>query len=110
MAKWCGMIGYGISKETSPDVWDAVIEEHFYAGDLLEITFRDQPTQHLNDDLVVSNSISIVADAFARENFAYMRYVEFMGAKWKISTAKVAYPRIVLTIGGVYNGDETGTK
>jgi len=110
MAKWYGVIGYGITKEIAPDVWEADIEEHEYVGDVLDITFRDQPTEHLNDNLTISNAISIVADSFARENFTYMRYVEFMGAMWKISNAKVQYPRIVLTIGGVYNGNTAGPE
>ena len=57
----------------------------------------------LNDDVNISNEISIVADPFAYQNFHAMRYVEFMGAKWKISSVEVQYPRLILTVGGVYN-------
>jgi hypothetical protein len=33
-----------------------------------------------------------------------MRYVEWMNARWKITSIDVKRPRVILTIGGVYNG------
>ena len=74
-----------------------------YYGELIRNTRRLQTTDQLNDNINVANEISIVADPFANENFHSMRYVEFMGAKWKISNVEVQYPRLILTIGGVYN-------
>lgn len=103
MAKFYGAIGYGKTVETKPGVYDEQITERSYFGDLIRNTRRLQSSDALNDDINVANEISIVADPFANENFHSMRYVEFMGAKWKISNVDVQYPRLILTIGGVYN-------
>lgn len=104
MAKFHGIIGYGITVETKPGVWKDQITEREYSGDLNKNTRRLQSSDQLNDNIVVSNEISILSDPFANENFHSIRYVEFMGAKWKITNVDVQYPRLVLTLGGVYNG------
>ena len=105
MAKFYGVIGYAITSETEPGIYEETIIERSYFGDLIKNTRRLQSSDKVNDDINISNSISIVADPYANENFHAMRYVEFMGAKWKISDVDVQYPRLVLTIGGVYNGE-----
>lgn len=104
MAKFCGVVGFAVSKETSPGIWSNVITEREYYGDVLSNTRRLQTIDQLNDDINVSNRISIVADAFANENFHSMRFVEYMGTVWKVSDVEVQRPRLVLTLGGVYNG------
>lgn len=104
MAKFYGVIGYAETVETKPGVWKEQITEKTYYGDLVRNIRKLQTTDQLNDDINVANEISIVADPFANENFHSMRYVEFMGAKWKISNVEVQYPRLILTTGGVYNG------
>lgn len=104
MAKWFGKIGFAETKETSPGVWAEEIVAHEYYGDVLRNSRRLQASDKLNDDINISNEISIVADPFANNNFHSMRYIEFMGAKWKITNVEVKYPRLVLTIGGLYNG------
>jgi hypothetical protein len=104
MAKWYGKIGYGSTGETSPGVWKETITEKNYYGDLTRNTRKLQSASQLNDDINIANELSIVADPFAYENFHSMLYVEFMGAKWKISSVEVQYPRLILTIGGLYNG------
>lgn len=103
MAKFYGKIGYAVTVETKPGVWKEDITEKTYYGDLIRNTRKLQTANQLNDDVNVANEISIVADPFANENFHSMRYVEFMGAKWKILNIEVQYPRLILTIGGVYH-------
>ena len=102
MAKFYGSIGYAETAETKPGVWEEVITERKYFGDIIRNSRRLQTADKLNDDITVSNEISIVADPFANQNFHSMRYVEFMGTKWKISNIDVQYPRLILTIGGLY--------
>jgi hypothetical protein len=104
MAKWYGTIGYAVTEEVKPGVWKEQITEREYFGDVIKNTRRLQSASQLNDDINISNEISIVADPFANENFHAMRYVEIMGAKWKISNVEVQFPRLLLTIGGLYNG------
>lgn len=103
MAKFYGPVGYAETVETAPGVYVEKITERRYFGDLTRNTRRLQSSETLNDDINVANEISIVADPFARENFHKMRYVVFMGAKWKISKVEVGYPRLILTIGGLYH-------
>lgn len=104
MAKFYGMIGYEITEETEPGIYEEKIVENAYIGDVIKNSRRLQDTGKVNDDITVSNRISIIADPFANNNFHSMRYVEIMGAKWKITEVEVEYPRLILTIGGLYNG------
>lgn len=106
MAKYYGKIGYAITEEVKPGVWKKKITEREYFGDVIRNNRRLQSSENLNDNIIVSNEISIVADPFANENFHSMLYVEFMGAKWKISNVDVQYPRLILTIGEAYNNGE----
>lgn len=103
MAKFYGSIGYAITVEVRPGVWKEQIETKNYYGELVRNTRRLQTTDQLNDNINVANEISILSDPFANANFHAMRYVEFMGGKWKITDVTVQYPRLILTIGGVYN-------
>lgn len=104
MGKWYGPIGYAETVEVKPGVWKDKITERKYSGELLQYSRNLQPSENLNDNINVANKISIIADPFAYQNFHSMKYVEFMGARWKISRVEVQYPRLILTIGGVYNG------
>lgn len=103
MSKFHGMIGFAVTKETSPGVYTEEFVEREYFGDLIRNTRRLQSGDHLNDDLNISNQISILADPYINGNIYAMRYAVFMGAKWKITDVQVQYPRLVLTLGGVYN-------
>ena len=107
MAKFHGPIGYAETVETVPGVWKEQITEREYDGDFIRNTRKLQSSDQLNDNINVANEISIVADPFAINNIFSMRYVEFMGAKWKISSVEVRYPRLILTVGGLYNVEQT---
>lgn len=106
MAKFYGPIGYSLTEETAPGVWMEKIIEHESIGDVVRNTGRWQNGEHLNDDITVNHTISIVADPFAFTNLYAMRYVKWMGTKWRITNIEVQAPRIILTIGGVYNAPE----
>ena len=108
MAKFYGKVGYAETVETpiGSGIWKETIVEREYYGDLIRNTRRLQSSQQVNDDINVSNEISILADPYANRNFHAMRYVEFMGAKWKIVSVEVRYPRLILSVGGVYNGEQ----
>lgn len=110
MAKYYGTIGFADTVEKDPlnhpGVFDEVVTERSYYGDVLANNRRYEKGDGLNDNLNVRNEISIVADPFAVENFVKMRYLTWFGSKWKITDAKVDFPRITLTVGGLYNGSE----
>lgn len=103
MGRFYGLIGYADNVETAPGVWEPVITERNYFGDVKKLSRRLQTIDQLNDNLTVNTEISIVADPFAYENFHTMRYIKWMGASWKITNVDVQRPRLVLSIGGVYN-------
>lgn len=103
MAKWFGMIGYAVTVETAPDVWEESVIEYAYYGDLIKNTRRLQTSEYLNDNINIANEISILADPFAFHNFHNMRYATYLGTKWKVTNVEVQYPRLILSLGGVYN-------
>lgn len=105
MGKFYGPIGYGVTTETSPGVWTPSIKERMYAGDILQNNRRVNQGESTNDNLDVSNRLSILADPYALNHFHTIKYVKWLGAAWKITTVDVQYPRLILTIGGVYNGE-----
>lgn len=105
MSKWVGKIGYAVTSESTdkPGIWTEDIIEKTYIGDVIKNNRRLQSTDTLNDNINISNEISIIADPFAQTNFHNIRYVTFMGSKWKVSNVDVQYPRLILSVGGVYN-------
>lgn len=103
MAKWYGVIGFAETKETSPGVWTEEIVERNYYGEVEKLRRRVQSSDGLNDNIMISNVISIMSEPFVESHCDVMRYVQFMGAKWKVTDVEVEYPRLKLTIGGVYN-------
>lgn len=104
MAKYYGAIGYAVTEETSPGIYEEMIKEYQYYGDVIRNSRRLNGASKVNDDITISNQISIVSDPFASNNFHMMRYATYMGSKWKITEVEVQYPRLILTLGGVYNG------
>ena len=106
MPKFYGKIGFAESVETAPGVWEEPIVERNYYGEVVRNTRKLVASNHLNDDISINNEISIIADPYAKDNFHSMRYVEFMGAAWEITSVEVQYPRLILSLGGVYNAKQ----
>lgn len=104
MNKFYGPVGYAVSVETRPGFYQDRIEEHNYYGDVLRNTSNwSTSTDSTNDDLNVNVQISIVADPFANNHFHSIKYVGLMGTKWKVKSVEPKYPRLILTLGGVFN-------
>lgn len=105
MAKWFGKIGYAITEAITPGEWVVpdLVERECY-GELTTDRRKRQNSGGVNDDITLSSTISIIADPFALQNCSYMAYAEIFGTKWKISDIEIQFPRLILTIGGVYNG------
>ena len=104
MARFYGAVGFSEQVETAPQTWDEGIVEHNYYGDVLRNSRRLEAGVSVNDDISITNQISIIADAYAEEHFFNMRYVVWQGVKWKAATVEVADRRLLITLGGVYNG------
>lgn len=107
-----GAVGYATSAETAPGVWSDIITEIMYRGDVIKNSRRlvdaELALQTSNNDISLENNFAIVADAYANENFMNMRYVNWNGHNWIITNVEVRRPRLVLTIGGLWNGDTPG--
>ena len=101
MTRWCGVIGYAETLEIEPGVWSEEFTERKYYGDLLRNSRRLQGSQQVNDDITISNQISILADPYAVQHFHAIRYAELFGTKWKVSSVEVQYPRLILELGGI---------
>lgn len=104
MAKYYGQIGYATVEETSPGVWVEEITERNYYGDVVRNRVNVQQGTTVNAGVTISKQISVIADPFAYENFTNMRYITYLNQKWSITGVDVEHPRLILTIGGVYNG------
>lgn len=103
MAKFYGKIGFKVLVEESLDKWIPSITEREYYGDILQFSRSLQNSGEVNDNVNITNKFSIVADPFAYENFSNILYVVWMGTKWKAESITVDYPRLEISIGGVYN-------
>ena len=105
MAKWFGKIWFATDVETRPGVHKEKLIPREYYGDLIRDTRRLQTVaDKLNDDVNISNRLSIVMDPYIGENIHAMRCAEFMGSVWKIETVEVSFPRLILDLGGLYHG------
>lgn len=108
MAKFHGFVGFVEYVETSPDVWKEVATEREYSGDLIRKNNRYVAGQAINDNLVINNQISIIADPYINQHFPSIRYVVWRGAKWKVTSVDDSkFPKTILTLGEVYNGQQT---
>lgn len=104
--KFFGPIGYAETVETAPDVWRPVITERSVYGDVIRNSRGLVEGDKVNNDITVGNSISIVADAYANEHFHAIKYLKWQGAYWIVSDVRVEPPRLILRLGGLYNGDK----
>ncbi len=102
--KYRGQIGFVEVTEKRPGVRTTIPVEYSYSGDVLKRSIRFQTTDSVNDSIGVQNQISILADPYARNHVGSMRYIKWMGTAWKITDVSVQYPRLILTLGGPYNG------
>ena len=106
LAKFYGAVGYAetVESETKPGVWEDHVTERMHYGDVQRLARSLIGADHLNDSISITNQISIIADPYAQNHFFEMRYVRYLGGVWKVTNVEVQTPRLVLTLGGLYNG------
>ena len=112
MPRCSGVIAYALTEETPPQsgVWTETITEKKYYGDIIRDNRKVVDQSQINDNINVSNNISVICNKFMLENLAHMKYISFMGSKWKISLVDVRPPRMIITLGGLYNVQQNGTS
>lgn len=105
MAKFFGEIGYVTKEETRPGIWENVIAEKQYSGEIYRFVRRWQNGTKVNDDVNISAQISVIADSYLLDNMHCVRYVKLNGVAWEVGSIEPQYPRLLLDLGGVYNGE-----
>lgn len=107
--KYYDKIGFWFDDvETEPGIFEPMVEEKYYAGDVIETRQRWENSDRQNDDLTLSNRISIISDMYLNQHLSSIKYATFMGGKWKVIGLDVKYPRVILDLGGVWNGIDEG--
>ena len=109
MAKYSGIVGYVLTEETRPGVFVPVVKERKMRGDVLALSKRYDGGDKVNENISLNHRISLIGDPFAFENFIYLKYVTYMGVRWEVSSVEVQKPRLILSMGGVYNVQATGS-
>ena len=104
MARFYGEVGFGSTVETKPGVWEDGIIERKFSGTVLRAVYQSATSDKVNDDVSLSNSISVVGNNYAFANLKGIRYVKFEGENWKVDSVEVRRPRLILSLGGVYDG------
>ena len=105
MAKWYGVVGYITTEETEPGVWKEVVTETKLFGDILEYSSRWSSSNKVNDDTEITARISVIASPFAYQNFSKIKFAEFMDTVWEVRSASPQDRRLILSLGGCYNGE-----
>ena len=103
MARFHGIIGYSELEETSPGIWSEKIVERTYTGDMTKNFVNADSSPRINTNVKLSNTISIYSDPYANSNLFNIRYLKYLGVKWKVESVEIAWPRLILTLGDVYN-------
>lgn len=106
MARFHGKVGYGIAVEDPPGsgVHKDRLTEHSYFGDVVDSSRKLDVTEKITGDISVNKTISIVADAYANDHFMWIKYVEWAGVLWVVTSVEPKRPRLILSLGSVYNG------
>lgn len=104
MAKYSGMVTYATQTETVPGVWEDVTTPYFMRGDVIRRSSQLQNDDKVNNDISLNHRVSLVGDAFAFENYYNIKHINIDGQEWKVTSVEVQHPRIIVTVGGVWNG------
>lgn len=109
MSKYYGSIGYVSTIETSPGVYEEIVTTRNYSGEVYRLSSSVSGSDSVNDSFNLNNQLSILADPYAYQNFHAIRFVNWLGSNWKVTSVEVQFPRLVLSLGGLYNGDTNGS-
>lgn len=110
MAKYYGKVGYADTQEVKSGVWEEIITERDFCGEDTRAISRWKTSTQLNDNEDIDKQISILADPFAMNNFMNIRYITVYGHRWKVNSVEVKYPRLILSVGGLYNGRDENRR
>lgn len=110
MAKYAGLVGYATQEEVSPGVWEDVIITRRMRGDILRATTSNQTSDNIHDEVTFNNRFSLIGDPYSKAHFQDMRFIHYAGRLWKVDSVELQHPRLIVEIGGRYNGPTEPTK
>lgn len=102
--RYSGMFGIAKQVEVAPGVWDDVITERPYIGDLIQTTERLEGAGTVNPVYKTTTSLSVVSDGVLRDRYDDIRYVVYRGVPWTVESSVLEEPRLTLYFGERYNG------
>lgn len=105
MARYAGLVGYGEQVETAPGVWTTVNKSHMMNGNLIRQNADIRESDKVNDDITLNHRVSLIGDAYAFDNYFNMKWIDIDGRKWKVSSVEVQRPRLIVSLGGLWNGN-----
>lgn len=109
MARFYGKVGFGHTVETRPGVSEDVITERSFYGDVLRPGRSFDGSEKVNRDVSATNRLSILADDYAASNADAIRFVEWRGVLRYVTSVDDERPRLILSLGEVYNGPRAPT-
>jgi len=104
MARFSGEVGYVTQEETTPGVWTSVDKVRTMRGDLIRQNANNRDSDKANGDVSLNHRVSLVGDAYSFANYFNIKWIKIDGYKWKVTSIEIQSPRIIVTIGGMYNG------
>lgn len=106
MARFSGKIGFATTSESvsEPSVYEETITERKYTGFILTEYNNHNDKTTINTDVRLNMRFSIIMDPYTAQNINNLRYIEYMGTKWKISSVEVKLPGLIISIGDMWNG------
>lgn len=105
MAKFTGLVGYVTQEEKVPGVWSPVSNPKTMKGDIIRQSSNNQNGDKVNDDITLGHRVSLIGDAYAFNNYFSLKWIELNGHKWEITSVELQRPRLIVTVGGLWNGE-----
>ena len=106
--KYYGMLGFENTQEIRPSFYDEQPIERPYYGEIYRKTRQLNDSGYVNGEIGYQLELSILADPYLRNHMDTLRYVTLdtkeNSTKWTVTSVDpTTYPRMTLSIGGVYN-------
>lgn len=107
--RFAGLVGYIETEETSPGIHLPVETTRKMRGDVLSAKTQNSQDGRTTEtslykDIRLSHRFSLVGDAYSFKNYMYLKWIIVEGHKWEVSSVEIQSPRLLISIGGLYNG------
>lgn len=104
MARFAGLVGYVTQEETSPGIWSSVEKSVMMKGELIRQSSNNRDAGKVNSDITLNHRVSLMGDSYSFDNYYNIKWVMVDKVKWEVSSIEIQRPRLILAIGGLWNG------